>query len=576
MAAAALLLLTPAMASATHRYVSKSGTDTGACTTTLTTCLTVGYAVSVSNPSGDTIEIGPGTYAGAINTSRSISFLGAGAGTVGDATGATVIDGSPDPAFTLTGGGVLSSLRAVGGQTSEPAALELQGPGSTPGVSYGVSGVIAFRNDCSGCRALDVEGGSSADPSLLSLNVSNSSFVSTDNDGTTSFVTKANANFQRSAFTGQGTDVGGLLMEQGTLTFTDGTIGVPGPGGGGAEVAIGAHATFTRARILGLGMRIDGSFSPADATVNDSLVAGTDRGVLVLDGGTLNARNSTFVAEGSTAQSGADLQAATTGDAVVNSVNSIFRASGGAGAVDVRMANGGGHSSTFTADHSSYTTVVTGGATATPAGSGFNIAGDPGFVNEAGGDFHLAAASSLIDRGAPALPGELDLDGSQRALGAACPLVPDIGAFEFVSAFVAGCVPAPPAKVAPTLSGAHMTHRRFRVGAPGAARAPKGTRFVYTVSEPAKVTIGIYRKAAGRKKGRRCVKPRHGLHKRCTRFVRQGALTVQSPAGRVSIPFSGRIGRRALSPGGYQARLVAASSGGRSKQVRLNFTIVGR
>jgi hypothetical protein len=59
----------------------------------------------------------------------------------------------------------------------------------------------------------------------------------------------------------------------------------------------------------------------------------------------------------------------------------------------------------------------------------------PGFVDAAGGDFHLAPGSALIDAGDPAAPaaGELDLDGDSRALAGTCgaPLRRDIGADEF-------------------------------------------------------------------------------------------------------------------------------------------------
>lgn len=575
--AAALLLIAPAAASATDRFVATTGSNSAnPCTSSAAPCATINQAVTVSATSGDTIHIGPGTYPEAINTSKAISFVGAGSGTVSDATGATVVDGSPTPAFTLGGGGSLSDLRAIGGPTTNATALELNGPSSAPGVSYSIAGVIALGNNCSGCRALEVRSPSFADPSLISLNVVDSSFVSSGMNATTGFVQSANANFARDSFIEQTNPGGGFLMELGTLTFTDGSIGTPAFGGG-TEVAVGGHATFSRTRFTGL--RLDGSMAAVDTTVDDSLVAASDTAVSVLFGATLNARNSTFVAEGPTATSGADLQASVGGDAIVNSVNSIFRANGNptpGAAVDVRMANGGSHTSTFTADHSSYSTLQSGGGTATPAGSGFNLTGAPGFVNEAAGNFHLASGSPLIDRGAPALPGELDLDGSARALSANCGApVPDIGAFELVPAFIPPCAPSP-ANVAPVLSRVRMTHRRFRVGNPGAARAPRGTRFIYTLSERATVTITIFRKATGRKKGGRCVKPRRGLHKRCTRFVRKRTITVQSPAGRVSIPFSGRIGHRALSPGAYQARLVAANSGGHSKQARLSFTIVKR
>jgi hypothetical protein len=66
----------------------------------------------------------------------------------------------------------------------------------------------------------------------------------------------------------------------------------------------------------------------------------------------------------------------------------------------------------------------------------------PGFVDAAGGDFHLAPASALIDAGDPAAPaaGALDLDGDARALAGTCGAAPrrDIGADEFAPS----CAPA--------------------------------------------------------------------------------------------------------------------------------------
>ena len=69
----------------------------------------------------------------------------------------------------------------------------------------------------------------------------------------------------------------------------------------------------------------------------------------------------------------------------------------------------------------------------------------PGFVDAAGGNYHLAPGSPLIDAGDPAAPaaGELDLDGDPRALAGACPAGAgrrDIGADEFVPT----CDPVPP------------------------------------------------------------------------------------------------------------------------------------
>ena len=55
----------------------------------------------------------------------------------------------------------------------------------------------------------------------------------------------------------------------------------------------------------------------------------------------------------------------------------------------------------------------------------------------------------------------------------------------------------------------------------------------------------------------------------------EGALIRASePNGADSIPFSGRIGHRALSPRAYHAVLSARDAGGRSNAITLAFTVV--
>jgi hypothetical protein len=116
--------------------------------------------------------------------------------------------------------------------------------------------------------------------------------------------------------------------------------------------------------------------------------------------------------------------------------------------------------------------------------------------------------------------------------------------------------------LAPTLS-ASLTNRRFRVarrGTPLAARrAPRGTRFRYRLSEPAKLAIAI----------EKC------RTRRCTRYRRRGALTRTGQTGANSVRFSGRLGRKALKPGRYRARLRATDAAGNASQRRtLTFTVV--
>jgi hypothetical protein len=89
--------------------------------------------------------------------------------------------------------------------------------------------------------------------------------------------------------------------------------------------------------------------------------------------------------------------------------------------------------------------------------------------------------------------------------------------------------------VVPAVKRASLTHKRFRVGSRSTAvtaKAPRGTSFRCTLRAPARMTITISR--AGKKVGR---------------------LTRRNlPNGRNTIPFSGRIGRRALKRGAYVAK----------------------
>ena len=105
-----------------------------------------------------------------------------------------------------------------------------------------------------------------------------------------------------------------------------------------------------------------------------------------------------------------------------------------------------------------------------------------------------------------------------------------------------------PDKTPPRISGARLTHARFSVAnartavVAGAravrhAHAPRGTSFVFSLSERASTTIAIVRRADGRRSGGRCVAPRPGLKRRCTRTV--AVLTLirgRTARGRNSVP----------------------------------------
>ncbi len=175
------------------------------------------------------------------------------------------------------------------------------------------------------------------------------------------------------------------------------------------------------------------------------------------------------------------------------------------------------------------------------------------------------------------------------------------GAPDVVQA-VAGCPAAPapapaqpmpgPAvvsdRVAPTVT-ARLTRSRFRIGrtrTPAVAaqrrrRAPIGTTFRVTLSEPAAIRIRMSRVTSGVRRGAKCVKrprkpPKGRRLRRCTRLVVDGTLTRRTAKlGRNDVTFSGRIGRKALARGRHRAEIVATdAAGNRSKPKRLSFTIV--
>jgi glucose/arabinose dehydrogenase len=122
---------------------------------------------------------------------------------------------------------------------------------------------------------------------------------------------------------------------------------------------------------------------------------------------------------------------------------------------------------------------------------------------------------------------------------------------------------------APVITRLRMVRRSFGVSRrPTAVTArtrtppPQGSAFRFTLSEASTVILRIDRQASGRRVGRRCLAPTGPLRRRraCTRFVRAGKLTRTLPAGRRSIAFSGRIGRKALPVGSYSAVVTAVDA----------------
>jgi hypothetical protein len=127
-----------------------------------------------------------------------------------------------------------------------------------------------------------------------------------------------------------------------------------------------------------------------------------------------------------------------------------------------------------------------------------------------------------------------------------------------------GAGPTGPAAdtTAPVLSKASVTHKRFRVTRRGTAqiaaskrkpkRAPAGTALRFSVSERSTLAIAIERR----------------------KIVRGTLVRASAGPGRVTVPFTGRIGRTALAPGSYTATITAIDgAGNRSRAVHVKFSV---
>jgi hypothetical protein len=113
----------------------------------------------------------------------------------------------------------------------------------------------------------------------------------------------------------------------------------------------------------------------------------------------------------------------------------------------------------------------------------------------------------------------------------------------------------------PKVSGFSFSPDAFSVGPmKSATRARRATTIRFTLSKRAAVRITLLRAVAGRRAGRRCVKPtqRRAKRKACTRHVVAGRITRASLGpGALEVAFSGRLRGRALPAGRYRATITA-------------------
>jgi CSLREA domain-containing protein len=132
--------------------------------------------------------------------------------------------------------------------------------------------------------------------------------------------------------------------------------------------------------------------------------------------------------------------------------------------------------------------------------------------------------------------------------------------------------------VSPALTSLALSPAKFRAqgSGPSVAKA-KGTRVSYTLSESSTVSFKVQQKRAGRKVGKRCVKPakkNRGKHK-CKRTVTLGSFSRASAAGANRFHFTGRVKGRKLKPGAYLLVGTAKdAAGNRSTAVSKAFRVI--
>jgi hypothetical protein len=607
----------PSDVDAAVRYVAKGGSDSPACTSPATPCATVNYAVGQA-VTGDTIQIGAGTYVESIDTEKVLTFIGAGGGTLDGIPAATLIRGltapgaAGTPALELFHGGEVRSLRAEGGQGANESLTSGESGGDGIVFDSNASGKSTLRLDH--VVAVGGDGGAGKTPEIFEFGPGGRG-LDVDSQAGEVTVFAADSGF-----------VGGSGLGRG-----DG-ISVDGPGASAEIVRSKMKATsligtgivgFSGAQVSLDSVEVTSESSSAatiyegSMTVRRSRILGEYGLAAIASGGTTSAGqvfDSLLISTGGVAaeseayDSGSTSSLSIVGSTIVGlSSSAAVRATreeeSGPATVTLRnsiarhlpppkapLADLLADSGTIVAAFSSFTSSVAENGGSVPApGSGSNLTGDPLFVDPGAGNFALQGASPLVDRGDPSVvqAGELDLGGSPRSLDGNrdCLAAPDMGAFEVTGQGI-------PCDPPPAVTQFGVTNKVFApVGgksrAKGSAltsasrKVKRGTRFVYTLSEEARVTIAIERKLKGRRTGRgakaRCVKATRANRKapRCARFVKVTSLGAQAAAGKQSLSFSGRVRGKPLKPGPYRATIVAKDAGGQaSSPRRVGFRIV--
>jgi hypothetical protein len=584
-AVVAVALIAPASAGAATRYITPGGLMSGACLTPATAC---NYARAL-NPggqaaAGDTVRVAAGTY----NVNAAEVVINRQLTVVGDD------NGGPQPVFTGSDTNARTIQLAAGSAGTRLENLDVRSTGSS---SIAVQADVAFVG-----RKLTVAGESAcvfltapgSDIDGLVGKTSGGPCISASQTNTT----LRNLDVTQSSSASVAISAGGSGSTIEDLKVNSAGAGVYLTTSPSAPVRL----VLRRAAINAVNYHA--LFVSGPALVSDSFVrtSGPNFGAVSIMGGHTELRNITALATGANSHAIRVESAPPSMPSDLVARNVLARGiyagiviepgkpdpscAGIPGCVFPDYVPG-----TAGRSHSNVGSVIGG-----VQDLGGNSNAPIGFRNAAGGDYRLPAGSPAIDAGTDdPLNGPLDLDRTARIKGAA----PDMGAYEFDSApsppdsgTEGGTVPdgtqsqmggamEVPDTVGPALGGTRLTNTAFAVTkkpTPVTARTKRGTTFLYTLSEGATLTVTLQRRVAGRRKGARCVRPTRALRKakRCNRYVAAGKLTrTQTMGGSYKLPFSGRVGSKALPVGNYRATLLATDpAGNKSMPMQLTFRIV--
>ncbi len=421
---AAILLVLPAAASAATLCVGTSG---GSCTTVEPSL----SAAMLAAQSGDTVQIGPGTYTatsgpdGVVSTRAHITLVGAGPG----GSGGTTISGTSASDFNL-------SLSGTGSQASNLEVLIPSGASGNTGVD--VNGTVTNVSVVAASNTSSVEGvimgNGSSFSGTVNLAAATGSTVGIQTGASTvsdAIVTGAAVGIQAGVGSGTTTTIDDTRITGST------TQDIEMAGGGTLNVtsSLLQLGSPCNAACAGVYVTTDNNDSGETDLVHlnqDTLVAGSTSGGAAAGWAVIVGAEESN--ESATAEIDSSVGVGFPTDTGSNGGDvECYEGNGGAGAVSI------GYSSFDFAGMTGSGGSITRSGCPTPTftlneNQGGSSPVVPVFVNAAAGDYNLPYNSPLVDAGDPALTGGLDLAGHPRVVngkGSSGAAVTDIGAYEY-------------------------------------------------------------------------------------------------------------------------------------------------